>query len=122
MKRQRLAGIEKEISRVISSVLLSEIKNPNIRGLVSVTKVRVTEDLKFADTYFSIMPPIASEGQKTIEREKILEALEEVRGFLRKRIAEEINLRFIPEIRVKLDDSIEHAIHITKLLNDLKGS
>lgn len=35
-----------------------------------MTKVRVTEDLKFADTYFSIMPPIASEGQKTIEREK----------------------------------------------------
>lgn len=122
MKRQRLAGIEKEISRVISSVLLSEIKNPNIRGLVSVTKVRVTEDLKFADTYFSIMPPITSEGQRTIEREKILEALEEVRGFLRKRIAEEINLRFVPEVRVKLDDSIEHAIHITKLLNDLKGS
>ena len=94
MKRQRLAGIEKEISRVISSVLFSEIKNPNIRGLVSVTKVRVTEDLKFADTYFSIMPPIVSEGQKPVEREKILEALEEVRGFFRKRIAEEINLRF----------------------------
>lgn len=121
MKRQRLAGIEKEISRVISSVLFSEIKNPNIRGLVSVTKVRVTEDLKFADTYFSIMPPIVSEGQKPVEREKILEALEEVRGFFRKRIAEEINLRFVPEVRVKLDDSIEHAIHITKLLNDLKG-
>lgn len=122
MRRQRLAGIEKEISRVISSVLFTEVKNPNIKGLVSVTKVRVTEDLKFADTYFSILPPIAGEGEKEVDKEKVFEALEEIRGFLRKRIAEEINLRFIPEIRVKLDDSIEHAIHITKLLNDLKGS
>lgn len=122
MNRQRLAGIEKEISRVVSSVLITEVKNPSIRGLVSVTKVRVTEDLKFADTYFSIMPPLAGEGQKTVDREKILAGLEEIRGFLRKRIAEEINLRFVPEIRVKLDDSIEHAIHITKILNDLKGS
>lgn len=122
MRRQRLAGIEKEISRVISSVLFTEVKNPNIKGLVSVTKVRVTEDLKFADTYFSILPPIAEEGKQEVDREKILEALQEIRGFLRKRIAEEISLRFIPEIRVKLDDSIEHAIHISKLLNDLKGS
>ena len=52
MKRQRLAGIEKEMSRVISQVLFEEIKNPKIRGLVSVTNIRVTEDLKFADVYF----------------------------------------------------------------------
>lgn len=45
MKRQRLAGIEKEMSRVISQVLFEEIKNPKIRGLVSVTNIRVTEDL-----------------------------------------------------------------------------
>ena len=40
--------------RVISKVLLEEVKNPKIKGLVSVTEVDVTEDLKFADTYFSI--------------------------------------------------------------------
>lgn len=122
MRRQRLAGIEKEISRVISSVLFTEVKNPNIKGLVSVTKVRVTEDLKFADIYFSILLPIPGEGEREVDKEKVFEALEEIRGFLRKRIAEEINLRFIPEIRVKIDDSIEYAIHITKLLNDSKGS
>lgn len=52
MKRQRLAGIEKEILRVLSKVLLEEVKNPKLKGLVSVTDVKVTEDLKFADTYF----------------------------------------------------------------------
>ena len=55
MKRQRLAGIEKEMARVISQALLEEVKNPKIKGIVSVTSVHVTEDLKFADVFFSIM-------------------------------------------------------------------
>lgn len=112
MRRQRLAGIEKEILRVISKVLLEEVKNPKIKGIVSVTDVRVTEDLKFADTYFSIM---------TDNKEIIIEALEEIKGFLRKRVAEEVEIRFIPEIRVKIDNSLENAMRINKILNDIKG-
>ena len=120
MKRQRLAGIEKEMSRVISQVLFEEIKNPKIRGLVSVTNIRVTEDLKFADVYFSIMSGQMN-GEKAVDKETVLEGLNQIKGYLRKRVAEEIEIRYIPEIRVKLDDSIEHAIKISKLLNDLKG-
>ena len=119
LKRQRLAGIEKEILRVVSKVLLEEIKNPKISGIVSVTKVSVTEDLKYADTYFSILPPI-NEIEKTVSQEEVLENLNQIKGFLRKRIAEEVEIRYVPEIRVKIDNSIENAIKITKLLNDLK--
>ncbi len=50
-----------------------------------------------------------------------LEALNEIKGFLRKRVAEEVDIRFTPEIRVKLDNSMENAMKITKLLNDLKA-
>lgn len=114
MKRQRLAGIEKEMARVISKVLMEEIKNPKIKGLVSVTNVNVTEDLKFADVYFSIM------GQENMNTDDVVEGLNQIKGFLRKRVADEIEIRYIPEIRVKLDTSIEHAIKISKLLNDLK--
>ena len=115
MKRQRLAGIEKEMARVISKVLMEEVKNPKVKGLVSVTNINVTEDLKFADVYFSIM------GQENVNTDEVVEGLNQIKGFLRKRVAEEIEIRYIPEIRVKLDDSIEHAIKISKLLNDLKG-
>ncbi|WP_294706797.1 30S ribosome-binding factor RbfA [uncultured Fusobacterium sp.] len=114
MKRQRLAGIEKEMARVISKVLMEEVKNPKVKGLVSVTNINVTEDLKFADVYFSIM------GQENINTDEVIEGLNQIKGFLRKRVAEEIEIRYIPEIRVKLDTSIEHAIKISKLLNDLK--
>lgn len=119
MKKQRLEGIGKEIMRVISKVLLEEVKNPKIKGLVSVTEVDVTEDLKFADVYFSILPPLNSD-EKQYDNEEILEALNEIKGFLRKRVAEEVDIRYTPEIRVKLDNSMENAIKITKLLNDLK--
>jgi len=120
LKKQRLEGIGKEIMRVISKVLLEEVKNPKIKGLVSVTEVNVTEDLKFADTYFSILPPLNDE-EKQYDHEEILEALNEIKGFLRKRVAEEVDIRFTPEIRVKLDNSMENAMKITKLLNDLKA-
>ncbi|QNM15247.1 MULTISPECIES: 30S ribosome-binding factor RbfA [Fusobacterium] len=118
MKRQRLAGIEKEMARVISQAIFMDVKNPKVKGLVSVTNVRVTEDLKFADVYFSIL---SSVNDTPADRESILEGLNEIKGFLRKKVAEEIEIRYIPEIRVKIDDSIEHAVKISKLLNDLKG-
>ncbi len=114
MKKQRLAGIEKEMARVISQALLEDVKNPKIKGIVSVTSVHITEDLKFADVFFSVM------GEENLNSVEILEGLNQIKGFLRKRVAEEIEIRYIPEIRVKMDDSIEHAIKISKLLNDLK--
>ena len=68
---------------------------------------------------FSILPPLNSD-EKQYDNEEILEALNEIKGFLRKRVAEEVDIRYTPEIRVKLDNSMENAIKITKLLNDLK--
>lgn len=118
MKRQRLAAIEKEVSKVVSQALFGEIKNPKIKkAIVSITGVRVTEDLKFADLYFSVMP-ITGES---FNKEEVLEGLNEVKGFLRKKVSEELALRYTPEMRIKLDDTIEHAIKISQLLNDLKG-
>ena len=79
MKRQRLAGIEKEMVRVISKVLMEEVKNPKVKGIVSVTNINVTEDLKFADVYFSIM------GQENINTDEVIEGLNQIKGFLRKK-------------------------------------
>jgi ribosome-binding factor A len=116
MNKKRIAGIEKEFSRIISKTLYEEIKNPKIQGLISVTKVRITPDLKYADVYFSILPI----GENPLDVPKVLEGLTEIRGYLRKVVSENIEIRYIPEIRVHLDDSIEHAIKISKLLKDIK--
>lgn len=117
MNKKRLAGIEKQVSRLISQVLFEEVKNPKINGLVSVTGCRVTPDLKFADVSFSIMP---IGNKEDFNLEKNLEGLEEVKRYLRKRVGEELNLRYTPEIRVKLDDTIEYGVKISKILNETK--
>lgn len=116
MRKQRLAAIEKEVLRVISKTLLEDVKNPKVKGLVSLVKVRVTEDLKFADLYFTIY----SGEDNQVNKAKVEEGLNEIKGFLRKKISEELALRYVPEVRVKIDDSIEYAVKISKLLDDLK--
>lgn len=116
MNKKRLAGIEKEISKLISQVLFEEIKNPKINGLVSVTGCRVTPDLKFADVSFSIMPI----GKEECDIDKNIEGLNEIKKYLRKRMGEELKLRYTPEIRVKLDDTIEYGVKISKILNNNK--
>lgn len=118
MNKQRLAGIEKEMSRIISSLLLQEVKNPVLKkAIISVNSIRVTEDLKFADVYFSLSPL----NGDTVNVKAIEEALNQIKGFFRKNIAENLGLRYTPEIRVKIDTSIEHALKITQLLNNIKG-
>ena len=119
MKKERAVAIEKEIIRVISGALLTEVKNPKIQGIVSVTRAKVADDLKYADVYFSILPPIKDGNE--VNKEEVIKGLEEIKGFLRKKIASDIALRYTPEMRVKIDDSMEYAAKINKILNDLKG-
>lgn len=116
MNKKRLAGIEKEMSRIISQLLFEEVKNPKLNCMISVTRIRVTEDLKFADVYFSLLGYNGAE----VNRNAVEDGLNDVRRFLRKRVGEELNLRYVPEIRVKIDDSIEYGVKISKILNDIK--
>ena len=116
MNKKRLAGIEKEMSRVIAQVLFEEVKNPKLKCMISVTRIKVTEDLKFADVYFSLL---AYNGEE-LNIKAVEEALNEVKRFLRKRCGEELSIRYVPEIRVKIDDSIEKEKKISKILNDIK--
>ncbi|MGL5122866.1 MAG: 30S ribosome-binding factor RbfA [Fusobacteriaceae bacterium] len=119
MNKQRLAGIEKEMTRVLSSLLMTEIKNPKLKkALISINNIRVTEDLKFADVFFTVSP---LHNEETVNIKSIEEALNEIKGFMRKKISVELALRFTPEIRIKIDDSIEHAMKLTNLLNKIKG-
>ncbi len=116
MNKKRLAGIEKEMSRLIAQLLFEEVKNPKLDCMISIVIIKITDDLRYADVYFS---PLAYSG-KEIKKESVEEGLNEVKRFLRKRIGEELNLRFVPEIRVKIDDSIEYGVKISKILNEIK--
>ena len=108
----RLNRINEELRKELSSILSYELKNPNITGMLSVTKVKITPDFKYAKVYVSIL------NSKDVD--KTMEGLKESAGFIRSRIAKEINLRITPELVFEIDDSLEYGARIDSILNDLK--
>ena len=115
MNDRRKRGLEKEISRIIGMTLLTEIKNDKIKNLVSIHKVELTKDGRYLDLPFSIL-----DLKDNINREKIAEDLNKLKGFFRKKIGSQLSIRFVPEVRIHLDDSVEYGVKIASILNEIK--
>ena len=88
-----------------------DLKNPNVTGLISVTKVKVTNDLKYAKVYVSIL------NSKNLK--ETMEGLKKSSGFIRSELARKINLRNTPEILFELDDSLEYGAKIDSILKEI---
>ena len=115
MNDRRKRGLEKEISRIIGITLLTEIKNDKIKNLVSIHKVELTKDGRYLDLTFSVL-----DLKDKINKEKIAEDLNKLKGFFRKKIGSQLSIRFVPEVRIHLDDSVEYGVKITSILNEIK--
>lgn len=109
--QNRLGRIEEEYKKELSQIISYELKNPNATGLISVTKVKVTNDLKYARVYVSIL------NSKNIK--ETLLALKKSSGFVRSELAKRVNLRNTPEIIFEFDDSIEYGTKIDAILKDI---
>ncbi|WP_067139667.1 30S ribosome-binding factor RbfA [Oceanivirga salmonicida] len=114
MNERRVKGLEKEISRKIGNILLTEIKNEKLKNLVTVYEVKLSKDGRYADITFSVL-----NYKQNINKEKVLEDLNKVKGYFRKRLSEELTIRYVPEIRVHLDDSVEYAVKISNLIDEV---
>ena len=104
----RFGRIEEEMKKEISNIISNKLKNPDVTGLISVTKVKVTADLKFAKVYVSILNAKNTKGT--------LRGLKQSAGFIRTELAKSINLRNTPEIIFELDDSMEYGEKIDAIL------
>lgn len=113
MAKYRLGRINEEIKKEFSNIIRYDINDPRLTAMVSVTKVEVTSDLRYAKAYVSIF------GDEESKKES-LEALKNSAGFIRREIGHRIKLRYTPEIIIEIDKSIEHGMHINDLLSDLK--
>lgn len=109
----RLNRINEELRKELSKLVTFELKNPKVTGMVSVTKVKITPDFKYAQVYVSLL------NSKNVK--KTLEGLKESSGFLKSQIARSVNLRVTPELVFELDDSLEQGARIESILKDLKG-
>lgn len=109
--KNRLERIDEEYRREISQIISYKLKNPNVTGLISVTKVKVTNDLKFAKVYVSIL------NSKSIK--ETLAGLKKSSGFIRSELARKVNLRNTPELIFELDDSLEYGAKIDSILKEI---
>lgn len=111
----RILRINEDIQRELSA-LLRNVKDPRVRrqGMISVTAVDATTDLKQAKVYISVLAP-ESETE-------LMKGLKSASGYLRSEIGKALNLRYTPELQFEIDDSIARGAKINTILNDLSSS
>ncbi|MEI3394597.1 MAG: 30S ribosome-binding factor RbfA [Clostridia bacterium] len=107
----RMGRIDEEYRKELSQIISYDLKNPNVTGMISVTKVKVTTDLKYAKVYVSIL------NSKNIK--ETMEGLKKSSGFIRSELAKRINLRNTPELIFEIDDSIEYGAKIDSILKEI---
>lgn len=112
MTRLRPERIQEALRQEISRIALEEIKDPRI-GFLTITKVELTKDLRYAKVYFSVLG-----GMK--EKALALKGLNSAKGYIRGMVADVINLRLVPEISFRIDESIEHTKEIYDLFERIK--
>ena len=111
MANNRLARTNDDIQRVLSE-LLRNVKDPRVQqGMISVTRVETTGDLRYAKVWLSVY------GMK--DEKEFKRGLKSASGWLRKELASSMSLRYTPELVFELDHSIEYGAHINQLISSL---
>jgi len=109
---RRSERVAEAIRRLAGEIIHTQLKDPRINGLVTVTRVEMAPDLKFAKIYYTTM----CEDKK----KKLLACgLRSAKSYIRKRIAEELELRYAPNIALEIDETIEHSDRINEILHKL---
>ena len=103
-----------EVQRELSNIIRGEIKDPRINPLTSVVAVEVAPDLKSCKAYISVL------GDKDSQA-ATLEGLKSAEGYIRSKLAKNINLRNTPQLLFVLDQSIEYGVNMSKLIDDVNS-
>lgn len=110
-RTDRLNSLLKE---VLSDVIAREVRNPHVATLLTVTRVDITKDLRYAKVYVSVI------GDDT-ERKSTIEGLQQSSGFIAVNASKQVVMRYFPELRFYLDDSVDQHMRIEKVLGEIKS-
>ena len=108
-RAKRVSG---HIHKALTDILRRDIKDPRI-SMVTITRVKMTNDLRIARIYFAL-----TGSKKTIEEAQ--EGFNSARGYLKRTLAQQLGLRYMPDIEFFYDDSFDYASQIDELLRSLK--
>ena len=112
IKNTRING---EVQRVLAEIIRGEIKDPRISPLTSVVSVEVAPDLKSCKAWISVL---GDEEARTAT----YQGLKSAEGFIKSKLAKEINLRNTPSITFIMDQSIEYGVNMSKKIDDVMAS
>ena len=111
MASNKLARTNDDIQFVLSK-LINEVKDPRVRqGMISVTRVETTGDLRYSKVWLSVM------GMR--DEKEFKKGLKSASGWLRRELGNSMNLRYTPELVFEIDHSIEYGAHISEVINSL---
>lgn len=113
MTYKRSEKVAEAIHELVSGILMRGLKDPRI-GFVTITGVKVTDDLHLATVYFSV---VGNEEEKSATQK----GLNSARGFIRKEMGSQLRLRYIPDLIFRYDDSLEYGNRIENLLNEISA-
>ena len=105
---QRIDRISEEVRRELDAIIREEINDPRVDGTWSITRAEVTGDLRYAKIHVSVL-----EDER---REKLMEALKNAKGYLRRALGKRMIIRSAPELIFVEDKNIEYGVHIAKVL------
>ena len=109
MASNRIGRINEEIQRELAS-LIPNVKDPRVSGLISVTTVDTTPDLRYAKIYISVLDKS--------DCAQVLKGLKSASGYLRRELGHALQLRYTPELTFVRDDSIDQGAHILDMLRN----
>ena len=104
--------INEDIKYYVSKIIREDIKNPRITGVISITSVNTTKDLRYAKIYVSIF------GTKYTHQ--TFNELKKSSGYIRKQLASMLKARNITDLVFELDDSMEYGSHMDEVLKKLE--
>lgn len=110
MASNRIGRINEEIQRELSN-LIRAVKDPRVKGLISITGVETTPDLRYAKVYVSVLDKS--------DVNEVVKGLKSAGGYLRRELGSSLSLRYTPELIFERDDSIDKGAHILSILENL---
>ena len=111
---KRSEKVAEAIHEEISARLIKGVKDPRV-GFVTVTGVKVTDDLHLATVYFSVLGTDA-------DRKGAEAGLNSARGYLRRELGKALRMRYVPDLMFRYDESVEYGSRIERLLSEIQST
>ncbi len=108
LRQEKVASLVQEL---LSTIFLQKLTDPEL-GLVTITKVKLTPDLKLAKVYLSVYDKN--------KREYVLDHIESIKGYIRSELAKKANLRHTPELNFYIDDTFDYVEKMNEIFSSLK--